>query len=331
MACHLVDGIRYSLKRDEAKAQRHQRTQNGEREMFTRLMFGIAVLALTLSANAFTPRTGHWNNANESGSGYNIDIQDGIMVVTIYSYKTNGDSEWYIASGPMSGGQSVFTGTLLTVRGGQCISCGYVAPTSTNPSGTITINFTSETAATVSLPGGRVTSIAPFNFGFDIPPQGLLGEWVYVENIGGVDFADRYHFTTIIAGTANGNGIAADFVRVAGCELQVIGVLSGMVVCSHSNSAGTLLDIYLYRFGLDQTFNGLWQSPTTMNQYPMKGYMSISRSGFSKSSSANAAPVEADLKSSAEQSSSTQTVQSSDYAAAVAAAVEAQRRALMAR
>lgn len=302
--------------------------------MFKRLVFGIAILSFPISASAFTPRTGHWYNANESGSGYNIDIQDGVLVVTIFSYKTNGDSEWYIASGPMSGGQSVFTGTLLTVRGGQCISCGYVAPTSTNNNGTITINFTSETAATVSLPGGRVTSIAPFNFGFGTPPQALLGEWVYVENIGGANFADRYQFTTVIPGTANGNGIATDFVHLAGCELQVVGILSGSVVCSHGNSAGTLLDIYIYRFGLDQTFNGVWQSPTTMNQYQMKGYMSISKSGFTKLS-ANAASVglvQADLKRSAEQSLGIETVQSSsDYAAAIAAVVEAQQRALMAR
>jgi hypothetical protein len=302
--------------------------------MFTRLMAVIVTLAFAMAANAFTPRTGHWYNANESGSGYNIDIQDGVLVVTIFSYKTNGDSEWYIASGPMSGGQTAFTGTLLAVRGGQCISCTYTAPTSTNDSGTITISFTSETAATVSLPGGRVTSIAPFNFGFGTPPQALLGEWVYVENIGGANFADRYHFTTVIPGTSNGNGIAADFVHFAGCELQVIGILSGSVVCSHGDSVGNVLDIYIYRFGLDQTFAGLWQSPATGNQYQMKGYMSISKSGFTKLSLANATTFDlpqGDAKGAAEQSLVTVTGQSSEYMAAISAAVEAQRRGLTAQ
>src|SRR6476661_6110585 len=113
-----------------------------ERKMFTRLMFGIAVLSLAVSASAFTPRTGHWFNVNESGSGYNIDIQDGVLVVTIFSYKPNGDSEWYISSGPMSGSQSTYTGLLLAVRGGQCISCAYTAPSSTITSGSIVITFT---------------------------------------------------------------------------------------------------------------------------------------------------------------------------------------------
>jgi len=295
--------------------------------------------AYSVSAGAFTPRTGHWFNSNESGSGYNIDIQDGTLVVTIFSYKTTGDSEWYISSGPMAAGQSIFTGTLLAVRGGQCISCTYVAPSSTISSGSITINFTSETSATVSLPGGRVTSIQPFNFGFGTPPQGLLGEWVYVENIGGANFADRYYFTTLGGATTNGNGIAADLTHHAACELQVIGSLAGYVICGHwSDSTYTVvLDQYQYRFGLDQTYGGMWISPTTFNQYQMKGYMSISASGFTKLS----APISASLdlsqnesKRQAEQSFMTEAVQrtatgqSSDFAAAIAAVVAEQRRLL---
>src|SRR6185369_16917404 len=152
--------------------------------MISRILAVLTLLALSASASAFTARTGHWYNPAESGSGYNIDIQDGVLVVTIFS-------------------------------------------------GTIVITFTSETSATVLLPGGRMTTIRPFNFGFGTPPQGLLGQWVYVETIAGVDFADRYSFTTILGATAEGNGIVNDFDKFASCELQVTGEIAGLVVCGH--------------------------------------------------------------------------------------------------
>lgn len=307
--------------------------------MPARIIAFVALLAVAVSASAFTPRTGHWFNPVESGSGYNIDIQDGVLVVTIFSYKPNGDSEWYISSGPMSGDQSTFTGSLLAVRGGQCISCSYVAPTSTIDSGNIVINFTSETSATVLLPGGRIASIQPFNFGFDTPPQGLLGQWVYVETIGGIDFADRYQFTNVGGSTAFGNGVVIDFDRFASCELQVSGELAGLVVCGHWSDATytVVLDEYLYQFGLDQTYDGAWISPTTSAFYPMKGYMSISRSGFSKASASAAASAavpgdlsQRALKRQAETAdrSSDRSATGSANSAAVAAALELQGQAL---
>ena len=44
---------------------------------------------------AFIPVTGLWWNPNESGTGYNIQVQRGVMVVAMYSYVAAGDSLWY--------------------------------------------------------------------------------------------------------------------------------------------------------------------------------------------------------------------------------------------
>jgi hypothetical protein len=302
--------------------------------MVARILTFLALLAFAAPAGAFTARTGHWFNPAESGTGYNIDIQDGVLVVTIFSYKPNGDSEWYISSGPMSGSQSTYSGSLLAVRGGQCISCTYMAPSSTIISGNIVINFTSETSATVLLPGGRVTTIQPFNFGYGTPPQGLLGQWVYVETIGGIDFADRYNFAQLIGTTSTGNGLVVDFDRFASCELQIVGELAGAVLCAHwSDSTYTVvLDQYLYEFGLDQSYNGIWISPTTEIAYPMKGYMAISRSGFSKASAVPAAAaLQPDMKRQAEASGlAVEQIgfESFERPAAIAAAIERQRRLL---
>src|SRR2546425_422658 len=53
-----------------------------------------------------------------SGSGMNIDIQDGTFVVTIYSYAADGSAQWYIASGKSTNDNHNFTGSLDKFRAG---------------------------------------------------------------------------------------------------------------------------------------------------------------------------------------------------------------------
>lgn len=112
---------------------------------------------------AFTPETGLWWNPGESGTGYNVQVRHGVLVLTMYSYSNMGDPVWYLASGALAnaGGGVAATGTLNTYRGGQCASCAYQMPSRTGDDGGVTISFASPTAATVQLPGGRVTQIQP--------------------------------------------------------------------------------------------------------------------------------------------------------------------------
>ncbi len=111
---------------------------------------------------ALTPQVGLWWNPDESGSGYALDYKHGVLVITVYSYLSNGLPQWYIASGPLSG--STFSGALYKTLNGQCISCAYQAPVVNGSDGTVTIVFTSSTSATMYLPGGRVTQIQPEAF-----------------------------------------------------------------------------------------------------------------------------------------------------------------------
>lgn len=142
-----------------------------------RLLAATFLFAVACSGYAFQPRSGVWANLNESGSGYTIEIQEGVLVITIYSYQPGGDPQWYLASGAMTNGQHNFTGTLDKYVGGQCISCAYTGrPALVGNDGTISIFFSSETSATLTLPGGRTTQIQPFNFAIGDPPTGLLGE-----------------------------------------------------------------------------------------------------------------------------------------------------------
>ena len=126
-------------------------------------LLAVSYALSSVAAFAITPQTGHWWNPNESGTGYNIDVNNNVLVMTIYSFNSNGDSQWYLTAGPMSADQRSFVGTLDKYRNGQCISCMYSgSPNFVGNDGQIVINFLSETSAKLTLPNGRTTTIQPF-------------------------------------------------------------------------------------------------------------------------------------------------------------------------
>lgn len=111
-----------------------------------------------------TPDKGLWWDPAEDGTGYNFDVKHGVLVLSMFTYEMGGHSEWYVAAGPLvsNGATTTFTSTLDKYRGGQCLTCPYTGrPTLAGSDGAITITFTSSTAATVNLPGNRVSHIQP--------------------------------------------------------------------------------------------------------------------------------------------------------------------------
>lgn len=248
-----------------------------------RTLFAFAWLTAAASAFAFQPHTGQWWNPAESGSGYNIDVQNGVLVVTIFSYEASGDSEWYLAAAALTNTGRNFTATLDKYRNGQCISCAYAGrPVLAGNDGTISISFSSETSATITLPGGRTTAIVPYNFGYGDPPNGLLGQWVFFYDIVST-FAERFDYTTIGAKTSTGNGVVVDAGRSATCEFQVSGSFVGLVLCFDFDSTLTVTDnIYRFRFGIDETYGGIYTFPPSGNSYAMKGLRTAGASGATR-------------------------------------------------
>jgi hypothetical protein len=116
------------------------------------------------AALPFIPASGLWWNPEESGTGYLLQVQRGVIVVVMFSYAPSGDPVWYYWSGPLSGtagGAVTISGALERYRGGQCPSCGYAPPSAAGRDGTFSIVFSSPASATMSLPGGRTTYIRP--------------------------------------------------------------------------------------------------------------------------------------------------------------------------
>jgi hypothetical protein len=118
------------------------------------------------AAMPFMPVAGLWWNPDESGSGYNIQMQRGVMAATMFAYTAGGEPVWYYGVGSLAstGTGVTVTGTLDRYRGGQCISCGYHPASLVGNDGAFTMVFSSATEATVQFPGGRVTRIKPMSW-----------------------------------------------------------------------------------------------------------------------------------------------------------------------
>ena len=115
------------------------------------------------AAIAFTPFAGLWWNPDESGSGYNIQVQHGVVVATVFSYAASGDPVLYYAYGPLanSGSGVMVTASLDKYQNGQCAMCTYRPPVPAGSDGAVTITFSSPNSATVQFPGGRTARIQP--------------------------------------------------------------------------------------------------------------------------------------------------------------------------
>ena len=231
----------------------------------------ILAFCFSTAATAFQPRIGLWSGKYESGSGYMIDVQNGIVVLTVFSYSPSGAAQWYLASGPLTDNGRTFIATLNKYTGGQCISCAYRPTRLDGNDGEITIGFLTPTLATLDLPGGRWTLIEAVDFGYGQLPAGFLGEWIFVHDITST-FAQRYNFTTTASATPTGNGLALDVERQAGCELQGAANFQGFLLCMDLDSSNNIENQYIVTYGLDETHGGVWVSPSSGRKYPTKGF-----------------------------------------------------------
>jgi hypothetical protein len=159
----------------------------------------VSLAALCSSAIAGTvggPTMGLWYNAQESGRGYDIDLQGDTMIVTTYIYEASGDPIWYLSSGTYDHATGLFQSTYDSFSGGQCFGCPYQAPdVQSGAAGPITVAFHTNQTATLSYPGGS-TEIVKYMYGFPTRTDVLFGEWALSYETGGVVGGDWIVFDT---------------------------------------------------------------------------------------------------------------------------------------
>jgi hypothetical protein len=113
------------------------------------------------------PQTGWWWNPAEDGRGFSIEKRGNNLFFASFLYDVSGRSTWHVSSGPVSLDGSLYTGDLLSARGGQTLGGSYPGFPTLRSEGPITLAFNTATTGTMVWPGGTV----PIRR-FDIVPNG---------------------------------------------------------------------------------------------------------------------------------------------------------------
>jgi hypothetical protein len=157
-----------------------------------RLILAFVLTRAILPARAMLPESGWYWHSAESGRGFNIEIQDNQLFMAAFVYRPDGSPAWYIGGGPM-GSDRTWSAQLYETAGGQCVGCPYRLPTLV-PSGSVSISFTSERTATISILGGTLNVFRQdwSNSGVH-SRDALFGEWSFTEGdpVFPVYFGDR--------------------------------------------------------------------------------------------------------------------------------------------
>lgn len=92
------------------------------------------------------PETGAWYNPDQSGSGLNLEIQNGYLLGFHYGYDADGRPEWRLISGQLvasetPGVQWELKTKLQRYEGGNCMGCPYQPPTKADGGDAIRLEF----------------------------------------------------------------------------------------------------------------------------------------------------------------------------------------------
>lgn len=111
-----------------------------------------------------SPQSGWWWNPQQSGTGYAIEFQGANASIAAYVYDSAGNATWYIASGSMAS-PTRFDGAWRQYGGGETISGTWQQNSLVNANvGPVTIEFTSGSTATMTMPDGSQIPITRFNW-----------------------------------------------------------------------------------------------------------------------------------------------------------------------
>lgn len=154
-------------------------------------MFAVLLLcgASSVQAQLLTPEDGIWWNPAEPGRGFQIETQNGVMVLGTYAFDGSGNPQWYLSAGTYDPSTRTFTGTMDGFSGGQCIGCPFRPSTGSGGAGPVTIRFTTGVTATLTA-GGATIPIQRLYYNYALPDGIVFGGWVMSQQTGSFVSAD---------------------------------------------------------------------------------------------------------------------------------------------
>lgn len=115
--------------------------------------YAFTANGLSSPPSATQPETGWWTTG-QSGPGYFLEIQDNTMFFAANAYDVSGNPVWYVAQN-IPTASTPYPGTLMQYGDGQILGGMNQPATLINSDvGTISIDFTSPSTGTLTLPDG---------------------------------------------------------------------------------------------------------------------------------------------------------------------------------
>lgn len=235
------------------------------------------LLGASAAASAFTPAGGLWGFTTElngqPGRGFQLTVENDVLIFYYYGYDSDGSGNYMFASGPLVNG-SVFSGQLLSCRGGTVMGSAYKAATCSNGPGKVSMTFASGEKGVITLPGEAPKPINRFNFGYADGPDAMLGEFMFAYKANTFGNADFYNLVTKTGirtpyDGALGAGMVANATSTFGCDyFTSADIFRSIYVCVESTSS-SYDDMYLFRMVGDRGVGvGSWFGSTSSNFYP---------------------------------------------------------------
>lgn len=117
------------------------------------------------------PASGPWANTEQTGSGFLLNIQNGVLAGFYFGYDDEGNPVWLLFSGPLQPGpedsivQWQVEATLSRFSGGSCLECDYAPPTDQAPAGTVLLKFFQRNHASYQFNDGQEVYMVPLLYG----------------------------------------------------------------------------------------------------------------------------------------------------------------------
>jgi len=126
--------------------------------------FAFTPGGLTAAPRTGQPESGWWWNPEESGRGFFMEWQGDSADIAGYMYDDAGNPVWYLSLFPVPNVQA-FSGNWWLFANGQSLTGAYKPATRINDNvAPVSIQFTSSTTATMTLPNGRSTQLVRYRF-----------------------------------------------------------------------------------------------------------------------------------------------------------------------
>jgi len=199
-----------------------------------RIRIAATVLCLSAfvpltSAQDVTPQAGTWaidEEVNgEPGRGFQMDIQNDVLVLYFYGYEPSGESTYWLAAGTFQKGSNELTMDLGAYAGGMAFGDPFKNATYLGPQGKVTIRFSGIAHGEICLPNESCKAISAFNFGYPDSAEAVLGAWLV-------------HFQHIVGNaTEDLDSIELDLLDVVGSsDPEVVDIAIGEAVTAHNGT-----------------------------------------------------------------------------------------------